>query len=380
MAKRSGEVESMVSLQNIAEHYRNKKVFVTGHTGFKGGWLTAWLHALGAEVRGYALAPEYEQGVYEYIWPAVKGESIIEDIRHRESLSAAIRSFQPDYVFHLAAQPLVRRSYEIPAETFDVNVTGTANVLEAVSQLPGPCTMVVITTDKVYDNKETDVHYKESDALGGYDPYSASKACAELVVSAFRNSFFNIAAWDQHHKALASARAGNVIGGGDWSKDRIVPDIIRALSEGRTVEVRNPRAVRPWQHVLEPLGGYLLLGALLRQQPGRYAQAYNFGPQPDDHLPVKALVEEAIAVWGKGEWQDISSPGQPHEATLLQLDITKAMQELQWAPRLSAAEAIEWTVNWYKQPATARQAYTFQQIQAYMNLAQHEISANTITR
>jgi CDP-glucose 4,6-dehydratase len=379
MAKRSGEVESMVTLQNIAEHYRNKKVFVTGHTGFKGGWLTGWLHALGAEVKGYALSPEYEQCVYRYIWPAVKGESIIDDIRHAAPLSAAIRSFQPDYVFHLAAQPLVRRSYEIPAETFDVNVTGTARVLEAVSQLPGPCTVVVITTDKVYDNKEKDIRYKESDALGGYDPYSASKACTELVVSAFRNSFFNIATWDTHHKALASARAGNVIGGGDWSRDRIIPDLIRALSAGKTVDVRNPAAVRPWQHVLEPLGGYLLLGALLRQQPERYAQAYNFGPQPDDHLPVKALVEKAIAIWGNGTWQDVSSPGQPHEATLLQLDISKAMQELQWSPRLSAAEAIEWTVNWYKQPANTRQAYTFQQIQEYMNLAPHEISANTIT-
>lgn len=379
MAKRSGEVENMVTLQNIAGHYKDKKVFVTGHTGFKGAWLTAWLHAMGAIVKGYALAPEYEDGIYQYIRPVMKGDSIIEDIRDAAALREAIHSFGPDYVFHLAAQPLVRRSYEIPAETFDVNVTGTANVLEAVSKLSGPCTVVVITTDKVYDNKEKDVLYKESDALGGYDPYSASKACTELVVSAFRTSFFNFSAWDTHHKAVASARAGNVIGGGDWSRDRIIPDIIRALSTNKTVEVRNPQAVRPWQHVLEPLGGYLLLGALLDQQPGTYAQAYNFGPLADDHLPVKALVEEAIEIWGSGKWQDVSKPGQPHEATLLKLDISKAMQQLHWAPRLSAAKAIEWTVNWYKQPASARQAYTFQQIQEYMNLIPYEVSADTIT-
>jgi CDP-glucose 4,6-dehydratase len=378
MAKRTGEVESMVSLQNIAQHYKDRKVFVTGHTGFKGAWLTAWLHAMGAVVKGYALAPEYEEGVYQYIQPAIQGDSIIGDIRNAAALSEAIRTFGPDYVFHLAAQPLVRRSYEIPAETFDVNVTGTANVLEAVSKLPGACTVVTITTDKVYDNKESEVLYKESDALGGYDPYSASKACTELVVSAFRNSFFNINAWDTHHKAIASARAGNVIGGGDWSKDRIVPDLIRALSNNTVVEVRNPQAIRPWQHVLEPLGGYLLLGALLREQPGRFAQAYNFGPAPGDHLPVKALVEEAIEVWGSGRWQDVSQAGQPHEASLLKLDITKASRELQWAPRLSAAKAIEWTVNWYKQPASARQAYTFQQIATYMNLIPYEVSADTI--
>jgi CDP-glucose 4,6-dehydratase len=348
----------MVRLQNLSDFYKGKKVFLTGHTGFKGAWMAAWLHQLGAIVKGYALPPEYEHGVYDYIRPA---NSILDDIRNKPVLNQAIQSFQPDFVFHLAAQPLVRRSYDIPAETFDVNVTGTANVLEAVNSLQKACTIVVITTDKVYENKEQDILYKESDALGGYDPYSASKACTELVVSSFRNSFFN-----NSNKAIASVRAGNVIGGGDWNKDRIVPDIVRALSNQQTIEVRNPVSVRPWQHVLEPIGGYLLLGALLQQQPGTYAKAYNFGPAADDHLTVKELVEKAIAVWGNGQWKDASKPGQLHEATLLKLDISQAKKELEWTPKLNATQAIEWTINWYKQPAAQRQAYTFQQINEYM--------------
>lgn len=355
----------MVTLQQIAGYYKDKKVFVTGHTGFKGSWLTAWLQSLGATVKGYALAPQYEHSIYDYVGLEY---GIINDIRDRAGLAAAITDFQPDYIFHLAAQPLVRRSYEIPAETFDVNVTGTANVLEAVSRLSHSCTVIVITTDKVYENREEDVLYKETDILGGYDPYSASKACTELVVSSFRNSFFHPSAISTHRKALASARAGNVIGGGDMSTDRIVPDIIRALKNNRTVEVRNPSAVRPWQHVLEPLGGYLLLGALLHEQPGKYSKAYNFGPVVDDHLPVKALVEKAIGVWGSGSWSDMSKPGQPHEANLLKLDISRAVAELGWKPKLSAAQAIEWTVGWYKQQGADKRDYTFRQIKEYSAL------------
>jgi CDP-glucose 4,6-dehydratase len=340
----------MVRLQDF---YKDKKVFLTGHTGFKGAWMAAWLQQLGAIVRGYALPPEYDNGVYDYIRPT---DSILDDIRNKKALQTAIKDFQPDFIFHLAAQPLVRRSYEIPAETFDVNVTGTANVLEAASNLK--CTIVIITTDKVYENKEQDILYKEGDALGGYDPYSASKACAELVVSSFRNSFNN--------KAIASVRAGNVIGGGDWNKDRIIPDIVRALGNEQVIEVRNPVSVRPWQHVLEPIGGYLRLGALLQQDPAKYAKAYNFGPVAEDHLTVKELVEKAIAIWGNGQWKDASKPGQLHEATLLKLDISLAKKELQWTPKLNAAQAIEWTINWYKQPANNRQAYTIQQINEYM--------------
>ena len=237
----------MENLVNLRSWYEGKKVFVTGHTGFKGAWLTAVLHSLGARVKGYALEPDNRNGLFGVLEPLQLVDSVIADIRDPERLHKELRDFAPDYVFHLAAQPLVRRSYEIPAETFEVNVTGTAHLLEGVSRLDHPCRVIVITTDKVYENKETDTLYREEDLLGGYDPYSASKACAELVVSSFRHSFFNPATVAVHQKAIASARAGNVIGGGDWSKDRIIPDVVRSLAGNGTIEVRNPAAVRPWQ-------------------------------------------------------------------------------------------------------------------------------------
>lgn len=352
--------------ESLLAYYKGKKVFITGHTGFKGAWLMACLSKAGATVKGYALPPEYT-GLFDLLAPLNMAESVIADIRDKERLQKEIATFQPDFLFHLAAQPLVRRSYEIPAETFDVNVTGTANVLETVHQLPSQCTVVVITTDKVYENKEQNLLYNENDSLGGYDPYSASKACAELVVSSFRNSFFNPAKYGQHKKAIASARAGNVIGGGDWSKDRIIPDIIRSLQKEESILVRNPHAVRPWQHVLEPVAGYLSLGVLLDKAPEHFSKAYNFGPQPADHLTVQELVEQAIAVWGKGEWTDGSDPSQPHEAGLLKLDITRARQELKWEPKLSAKEAIAWTVNWFRQPKDKQADYSFQQINDYFS-------------
>ena len=361
-------MENLVIGQRLSSYYNNKKVFITGHTGFKGSWLTATLHALGATVKGYALAPEYENGLFDLLQAHQVGESVIADIRDRNRLQEELLAFQPDYVFHLAAQPLVRRSYEIPAETFDVNVTGTANVLEAVNSYPGKCTVIAITTDKVYENKEKDILYTEGDVLGGYDPYSASKACAELVVSSFRSSFFNTANYNRHQKALASVRAGNVIGGGDWSRDRIIPDIVRALQQQKTIDVRNPVAVRPWQHVLEPVGGYLLLGGLLAEQPLQYSKAYNFGPLPNDHLSVKELVEKAIEFWGSGSWLDVSNPGSLHEAGLLKLDISRARTELGWQPKWNAGEAIQQTINWYKKDILQQADYTFQQIKAYFAL------------
>lgn len=260
-------MENLVNTQQLRSWYQGKKVFLTGHTGFKGAWLLSWLRLLGATVKGYALPPAYDQGLFSLLEPLREGQSVLGDIRDREKLTAALQDFKPDYVFHLAAQPLVRYSYAEPAQTFEVNVAGTANLLEAVHRMDHPCATVVITTDKVYENKEQDILYRENDVLGGYDPYSASKACTELVVSSFRNSFFPAARFDQHGHALASARAGNVIGGGDWSTDRILPDIVRALQAGKAIPVRNPSAVRPWQHVLEPLHGYLLLGGLLYQDP-----------------------------------------------------------------------------------------------------------------
>ncbi|SFP93879.1 CDP-glucose 4,6-dehydratase [Parafilimonas terrae] len=360
-------MENMV--KSPAEYYHNKKVFITGHTGFKGSWLCALLYNLNAQIKGYALEPEYIDGLYNTLEPFMNIQSVIADIRDKQRLKEEIENFEPDYVFHLAAQPLVRRSYQIPAETFDVNVTGTANLLEALISLKKKCTIVVITTDKVYENKEDNsILYEEDNVLGGYDPYSASKACAELVISSFRNSFFNSQNYQQHQKTIASARAGNVIGGGDWNKDRIIPDIIRALKNDNTISVRNPGAIRPWQHVLEPLVGYLLLGGMLNDAPQQFSKAYNFGPLPDDHLTVKELVEIAIKTWGSGEWEDNSDASAPHEAGLLKLSIQRALEELNWRPKLNAQQAIGWTVNWYKQAPETIAAYTFQQIKDYLSL------------
>jgi len=354
-------------MRDLSSYYSGKKVFITGHTGFKGSWLTACLYQLGAELKGYALPPEYDNGLFNLLRPLQLIETIIADVRDKERLQKEISAFQPDFVFHLAAQPLVRRSYTIPAETFDVNVTGTANLLEAVNSLPKKCSIVVVTTDKVYQNKEQDILYDENDVLGGYDPYSASKACAELVVSSFRNSFFNPNVYQQHQKAIATARAGNVIGGGDRSTDRIIPDIVRSLQEQKLVEVRNPAAIRPWQYVLEPIYGYLLLAGLLNDQPLKYSKAYNFGPAPGDHLTVKELVEAAIKYWGEGKWKNVSDNGK-HEAGLLKLSINLAKEELQWEPKLNTEKAVKWTIDWYKKPVGQQADFTFQQIKEFFSL------------
>ena len=328
--------------------YAGKKVFLTGHTGFKGSWLLAWLHLLGANVKGYALAPQNEEDLYNLLRGDELCESVIADIRDKECLEKEILDFQPDFIFHLAAQPLVRLSYDIPSETFEVNAIGTAYVLDALRKLTKPCVAVLITTDKVYNNKEWHYPYRETDRLGGYDPYSASKAATEIVINSYRSSFFNPKQYVQHHKALASARAGNVIGGGDWAKDRIIPDIIRALRNNQPIEVRNPDAVRPWQHVLEPLSGYLLLGARLREDPTKYAEAWNFGPYMEDNLTVKDLVETAIKIWGSGSFYTPQYEQPLHEAKLLKLDINKVVNELGWKPKMNAVKAIQWTVGYYK--------------------------------
>lgn len=356
-------MESVVN-KVVASYYKDKKVLLTGHTGFKGAWMLAWLHQSGAHVCGYALEPE-NGSLFEIISPGIKFENVISDIRNKEKLKQTVIDFQPDIIFHMAAQALVRRSYEIPAETFDVNAIGTANLLEAIIGLDKKCTAVVITTDKVYENREADYHYKETDELGGYDPYSASKAATEIVVSSFRNSFFPVSKYNHHKKAIASVRAGNVIGGGDWNKDRIIPDIVRSLMNKQPVPVRNPNAVRPWQHVLEPLSGYLLAGMLLDQDCATYSGAYNFGPLPEDHLPVRSLVETAIQCWGSGTWEDKSDSNQPHEAGLLKLDISKAQQQLEWDPKLDSKKAIEWTISWYRQSKEKQRDYTFSQIKAF---------------
>lgn len=335
-------------MEQLRATYAGKKVFLTGHTGFKGSWLLYWLHLLNAEVKGYALAPESTPSLFELLKGDQLSESVIADLNDRVTLEKALLDFQPDFIFHLAAQPLVRLSYDIPVETFATNAIGTANLLDAARRLGKPCTMVLITTDKVYENQEWVYPYRENDRLGGYDPYSASKACAELVINCYAQSYFNPNSYEQHRMGLAVGRAGNVIGGGDWAKDRIIPDIVRALGAGQPVQVRNPVAVRPWQHVLEPLGGYLLLGACLAAEPVRFAGAWNFGPHLQDTLPVSTLVDSALRAWGSGDYETPTLTGQPHEAGLLKLDISKAINELGWLPRYSAADSIRNTIAWYK--------------------------------
>jgi CDP-glucose 4,6-dehydratase len=349
--------------------YRGKKVLLTGHTGFKGSWMLAWLHRLGAEVKGYALQPENENDLYNLINGNSLCHSVIDDIRNKEIIKQEILSFHPDFIFHLAAQPLVRESYKEPLYTFEVNVSGTANLLDAIKELNKPCSVVIVTTDKVYENIEQHYAYKEEDKLGGYDPYSASKAAAEIVVGSYRNSFFNPAKYDEHKKAIASARAGNVIGGGDRAKDRIIPDIIRGIEMNEPVVVRNPQSVRPWQHVLEPLSGYLLLGKKLAEQPSSFSSAWNLGPSTDDVLTVKEVVEKAIEIFGRGNYSTPPQINQPHEAALLQLNISKAQHELGWQPKLNSKQAIEWTMQWYKNADKKSVAgFSLEQINQYEQL------------
>ena len=335
--------------EKLQKTYKGKKVFLTGHTGFKGAWMLKTLSLLGATVKGYALAPKTADDLYHLIEGDSICTSVIADLRDKKQLEEEIISFQPDFIFHLAAQPLVRLSYEIPAETFEVNVIGTANVLDAVRLLEKPCAVVLITTDKVYHNNEWIYPYRENDRLGGYDPYSASKACAELVIDSYRNSFFNINKYKEHNKAIAVARAGNVIGGGDWSQDRLIPDIAKAFALEKPVVIRNPNSVRPWQHVLEPVVGYLLLGANLAAEPMKFSQAYNFGPLLSDALSVEEMLKLAIASWGKREYVVEKEEGQPHEAGLLKLDISKAISELKWQPKMNAEQAVRMTMDWYSE-------------------------------
>ncbi len=365
-------MEDMVDslFEKLKKSYKGKKVFLTGHTGFKGAWMLKTLSLLGAEVKGYALEPQTTNDLFYLIDGQKICNSVIADLRDKKRLEKEIMDFQPNFVFHLAAQPLVRLSYEIPAETFEVNVIGTANVLDGVRLLEKKCDVVLITTDKVYHNNEWIYPYRENDRLGGYDPYSASKACAELVIDSYRNSFFNSKAYNMHQKAIAVARAGNVIGGGDWSKDRLIPDIAKAFAADKAVVIRNPKSVRPWQHVLEPVIGYLLLGSNLSKNPFQFSQAYNFGPHLSDALPVEDMLNLAIISWGKGEYIVETYENQPHEAGLLKLDISKAVSELNWEPKLNAAKAVSMTMDWYNQFNNKRDEidlFTESQVKSFLN-------------
>ena len=326
------------------EFWKKKKVFITGHTGFKGGWLSLWLQKLGAEVVGYSLSPPTEVNLFDFASVADGMTSIIADVRDASKLSKAIVECRPDIVFHLAAQPLVRDSYRFPVETYTTNVIGTVNLLEAVRQCSSIKAVVVVTTDKCYENREWVWGYRENEALGGFDPYSNSKACAELVTGAYRSSFFP----PETKVALATARAGNVIGGGDWATDRLVPDCILALQGGKPVPIRNPRAIRPWQHVLEPLSGYLALACRLYQEGAAFAEPWNFGPSEDDARPVEWVVQRICDLWGDGARYEIDSGDHPHEANYLKLDCSKARTYLGWRPRLSLDAALSWSVEWYR--------------------------------
>ncbi|MDR1416136.1 MAG: CDP-glucose 4,6-dehydratase [Prevotellaceae bacterium] len=328
--------------------YSGRRVLITGHTGFKGSWLAIWLHSLGAKVTGYALDPYSEKDNFALSGVGAKVESDIRaDVRDRKRLHEAFAEHQPEIVFHLAAQPLVRLSYERPVETYEVNVMGTINVLEELRQCPSAKVGVMITSDKCYENRERWWGYREEDALGGYDPYSSSKGAAEIAISAWRQSFMNPLRYKEHGKAVASARAGNVVGGGDWALDRIIPDCIRAIESGRPIEIRSPQSVRPWQHVLEPLSGYLTLGAKLWGNPAKYAEAWNFGPTMDSALPVWDVAQMLVEEYGQGELKDVSGKASLHEAKLLSLDIAKARYELGWTPKWNIRTAIAKTVEWY---------------------------------
>jgi CDP-glucose 4,6-dehydratase len=348
------------------EFWSGRRVFVTGHTGFKGGWITALLKRLGAEVSGYALSPPSQPNLFEAAAIANLGVSTIGDIRDDGRLNAAMAAAEPSIVLHLAAQALVRPARTEPIETFSTNVVGTAQVLEAVRKTPSVAACVVVTSDKVYDNVEWPWAYRETDRLGGKEPYGASKACTEIVVEAYRYSYFSGA---EGKVQLAAARAGNVIGGGDWAEDRLIPDAMRAFSAGKPLVVRNPSAVRPWQHVLEPITGYLRLAETLASAPPPSPLTFNFGPSAEDAVPVRTIADQIVARWqDSAQWQHDTSV-QPYEARLLEVDSAKARTILGWAPRWRLKQAIDRTVDWYKAYYKGQdmQALTLKQIDEYLH-------------
>jgi CDP-glucose 4,6-dehydratase len=320
--------------------WKNKKVFITGHTGFKGSWMSIWLNMLGANVKGYSLQPPSKPSLFEEANVSLLLNSEINDIRIFNNLNKSIQEFSPEIIFHMAAQPLVRASYNIPLETYETNVIGTANLLQAAVNSSSVKAIVNITTDKCYENIEVDIGYKETDRMGGSDPYSSSKGCAELVTSAYRESFLK-----QKNIGIASARAGNVIGGGDWAEDRLIPDILRAFKLIKPVVIRNPKATRPWQHVLEPLSGYLLLAEKLFSDPVRFSEGWNFGPYYDDVKPVDWILDCMTKLWPNSSWQ-LDSSNNPHEANLLKLDISKAESQLNWVPTWNLETSLEKIVQW----------------------------------
>jgi CDP-glucose 4,6-dehydratase len=330
------------------EFWTNKKVFITGHTGFKGSWLTLLLHKLGSEIYGYALDPPTNPNLYHTARIVELIDSTIGDIRDFPFLLKTLQRIKPEIIIHMAAQPLVRESYKNPRETYEVNVMGTVNLLESIRHLPNVKAVVNVTTDKCYENREWDWGYREIEPMGGYDPYSNSKGCSELVTSAFRNSFFNPKEYQKHGVAIASARAGNVIGGGDWAEDRLIPDFFRAIFKGEKVSIRSPYAIRPWQFVLEPLTGYLLLAEKLFTNGPEYAEAWNFGPDDMDTQNVEWIIDNLSSLWGEFASFSIDKFPQPHEAHFLKLDCSKSKARLKWQPRWNIEVALKSIVDWNK--------------------------------
>lgn len=363
MGKREGAVENMVE----ASFWVDKVVLLTGHTGFKGSWLSLWLQAMGAQVIGYALAAPTNPSLFDAANVAEGMVSIESDIRDFAAISAVFEKYQPEIVIHMAAQPLVRYSYANPIETYSTNVMGTVHLLEAARLTDSVRAIVNITSDKCYENREWAWGYRENEPMGGFDPYSNSKGCAELVASAYRSSYFNPGNFTDHGVALASVRAGNVIGGGDWAEDRLIPDIMRAIMQGKPVNIRNPHAIRPWQHVLEPLSGYLLLAQKLYEEGAVYAEGWNFGPSDEDAKPVQWIVERLIKTWGEGATWMLDGGDHPHEAHYLKLDCSKAKARLDWQPRWHLEDALRAIVDWHQAYHAGKdmRAFTLAQISEY---------------
>lgn len=362
MEDRRSPLEGLVLIQQ--QFWKDKKVFVTGHTGFKGSWLSLWLHQMGAQVKGFSLAPTTTPNHFSELQLAKLIDSEIGDIRKPAQITESIQSFEPEILFHLAAQPLVRYSYSHPVETFETNVMGTLNVLQACRSVDSLKVIVVVTSDKCYENNETGAAFKEEDPMGGLDPYSASKGCCELLTTSIRHSFF-----DLKKIGIASVRAGNVIGGGDWSTDRLIPDAIKSFSQNKEVLIRNPHSIRPWQHVLEPLSGYLKLTEKLWSRPSDYSGGWNFGAEKEDSLSVQKIMDLMVEQWGENaQWISETQEQQPYEAKTLLLDSSKAKHKLEWQPKLNVQEAIQMTTQWYKDfyKKKSTQELSSQQIQHFL--------------
>jgi CDP-glucose 4,6-dehydratase len=344
-----GALENMVTHKINKTFWGKKRVMITGHTGFKGSWLSLWLQTMGACVTGYSLSPPTRPSLFEAARVAEGMKSVTGDVRDFDHVTAVISEHKPEIIIHMAAQSLVRYSYKNPLETYTTNVIGTVNVLEAVRVTPGVKVVIIVTSDKCYENKEWLWGYRENDRIGGYDPYSSSKGCAELVTAAYRSSYFPEKKYGVHGVAVASVRAGNVIGGGDWSDDRLVPDIVKAFKENRPVIIRNPQSIRPWQYVLEPLHGYLCLSERLWERGQDFSEGWNFGPNDEGMKTVSWIADRLAKLWGgNARWEMDSGLLHPHEANLLKLDCSKARNILCWKPKLSLSSALEWIVEWYR--------------------------------